>query len=421
MTRILTRRDFLKVSGAGLAGAALFGVAGCGEADETGQNGNEQVTLTWWDSRTDEGPSRIEQDRLESYMEDNPNVTIERRAIPFEALNRTLLQGASTGDLPDIAMIDNPDHQSFAALGALEDLTDRTESWEQADAYFEGPWASTMFEGRNYGFPGDSNCLALFYNKDLLEQAGIEPPATWNELRAAARALTEGNRFGLVVSAIADETASFQWLPFLWQSGEDIPTIDSQGGRSALQLWVDMVEEGIMSRGILGWDQTDINEQFQNEQAAMMINGPWQIPALRESVPDLNWEVALLPKGEASASILGGHNLAVTTASENVDAAWDLLTWMQEPDITLKEYLLEADRLPTREDMADESEWQDDPALSVFVEQLEVGRPRAYGPNYPEISAAIQRAVQAAVSGESSVEAALAEAQETITPLLPED
>jgi multiple sugar transport system substrate-binding protein len=224
----------------------------------------------------------------------------------------------------------------------------------------------------------------------------------------------------LAVSAIKSEEGTFQWLPFLWQAGEDIPTIDSAGGRAAMQLWVDMVREGSMSRGILGWRQEDVKNEFQNRRVAMMINGPWQIPLLNEDSPDLNWDVVVLPKGKQSASILGGENMGVTSGSQNTDAAWDFMSWMQKPENYIP-YLKEVDRQPSREDLADVPAWADDPILSVFVEQLKVARPRAYGPKYPEISEAVQEAIQASISGESSVASALSRAQSQIKPLLSEE
>ena len=91
--------------------------------------------------------------------------------------------------------------------------------------------------------------------------------------------MTEGDRYGLAVSAVKSEEGTFQWLPFLWETGEDIPTIDSEGGNRALQLWFDLVNGGQMSKSILGWTQGDVLGQFQNGKAAMMINGPSVTPA----------------------------------------------------------------------------------------------------------------------------------------------
>lgn len=408
----LTRRRAITSAAGGLLGAALAASPRRGSARQG------TVTLRWWDYYAEGANATAMQNQLQRYMDANPNVTIERTPIPFADLKQKLLQGAAAGELPDVAVIDNPDHQAFAALGILEDLTERVTAWDQADAYFTGPWKSTIWQDRNYGIPDNSNCLVLWYNTAFTNSAEIAVPTNWTELQAAAQALTEGDRMGLAVSAVKSEEGTFQWLPFLWETGEDIPTIDSEGGQRALQLWVDLVNNGFMSKGILGWNQQDVRIQFQNGKAAMMINGPWQIPTLQAESPDLKWEVATLPEDEQKASILGGENYSIIKGGPNVDAAWDLLVWTQQPE-NLKPYLTEAGKLPSRQDLAEDAYWIGDPVLAVFIEQLKVAKPRAYGSRYPEISSAIQEAIQAAVSGQAPVADALARAKATITPLLP--
>ena len=87
-------------------------------------------------------------------------------------------------------------------------------------------------------------------------------------------------------------------------------------------------------------------------------------------------------EADPGASILGGENYSIATGGENVDAAWDLLTWTQEPE-NLKTYLSEAGKLPSRADLAEDPHWTGDPVLAVFIEQLKVAKPRAYGEQVP--------------------------------------
>jgi multiple sugar transport system substrate-binding protein len=410
----LTRRRFL---GAAATAVLMPGLAACGEDEsDGGASGGGRVTLTQWDYFTDANEKAV-LDRIERYQKANPNVTIERTGQPFAQLKQKLLQGATAGELPDIVVIDNPDHSSFAALGVLADLTDRVADWGQESAYFEGPFQSTRYEDRCFGIPDNSNCLALWANTALLERAGVEIPGDWEALSAAAAELTAGKTMGLAVSAVKSEEGTFQWLPFLWETGEDLATLDSDGGRAALALWVELVQAGHMSEGIVNWDQQAVRQQFQNERAALMVNGPWQIPVLEAESPDLEWEVATLPEQAQSASVLGGENLAITKASKNVDAAWEFLMWSQEPD-NLRRYNTLAGKIPSRTDVADSERWTGDPALRVFTEQLQVARPRAYGPKYPEISAAVQGMLQSALTGSADVDEAVATAAGTITPLL---
>jgi multiple sugar transport system substrate-binding protein len=422
----MTRRRFLK----GLVfsgGAALLAACG-GAAAPTGggaaatsapaASGSAATTLTWWDYYSQGANADAMQEQLKRYTDSHPNVTVQRTAIPFADLKQKLLQGAAAGALPDIVVIDNPDHSAFAALGVLEDLTDRVKAWGQDTAYFDGPWKSTLYQGKNYGVPDNSNCLVLWYNTELTGPANVNPPTNWEELRSAVKALTKGDQFGLAVSGVKSEEGTFQWLPFLWETGADLPTLNSDGGKAALQLWVDLVKDGNMSPGILGWNQQDVLAQFQNRKAAMMINGPWQIPTLKKDSPDLKWQVVTLPQNKQGASILGGENMAIVKGGKNIDAAWELISWTQTPD-NLKAYLTQAGKLPSRQDLANDPAWTGDPVLKVFIEQLKVAKPRAYGPKYPEISNAIQEMMQAAISGQKPVDAAVADAAAKITPLLP--
>ncbi|MCB0158011.1 MAG: sugar ABC transporter substrate-binding protein, partial [Caldilineaceae bacterium] len=307
MTRnTFSRRKFLE----GLAvGTGVIVLAGCapaaapaasdGEAAAPAEGGAAApaagaVTIAWWDYMSAANGAALDT-QMGKYTEANPDVVVERTYIPFADLKQKLLQGAAAGQLPDVVIIDNPDHSSFAALGVFADLTDLVQTWGQADSYFEGPWASTVYQGKNYGIPDNSNCLVLWYNKDLTEPAAVQPPTNWDELVSASAALSEGDRYGLAVSGVKSEEGTFQWLPFLWMTGEDLPTLDSDGGRAALQLWTDLVNDGYMSPGILNWTQGDVLGQFQNGLAAMMVNGPWQIPVLKDESPDLNWDVVTLP------------------------------------------------------------------------------------------------------------------------------
>ena len=429
MQNSVSRRSFLR----GVAmSAGVLALAACApatapagsqaEAPAAGDSGAAAapVALLWWDymgDSTSANGSAVDT-QLAKYNEMQSNVKVERTNIPFADLKQKLLQGAAAGQLPDTVIIDNPDHSSFAALGVLADLTDRITTWGKGGDYFPGPWASTVFQDKNYGVPDNSNCLVQWYNKAITDAAGVGAPKTWDELRATAQTLTEGDRFGIAMSAVKSEEGTFQWLPFLWMTGEDLGTLDSDGGRKAMQLWVDLVQDGSMSPGIISWTQGDVLGQFQNDKAAMMVNGPWQIPTLKRDNPDLQWDVATLPEEKQGASILGGENHAIVKDSKNVDAAWELMAWRQEPE-NLKAYLVQAGKLPSRATLATDEAWTSDPVIKVFMDQLKVAKPRAYGPKYPEISNAVQEMMQATISGQATVDAAVADAAAKIKPLLP--
>jgi multiple sugar transport system substrate-binding protein len=273
--RALTRKSFLKIGGAGLAGALWLGASGCGGGSKSTSEG----AFTWWDYYQGTGDNAVNA-MIQRYTKGHPSVSIKRQYVPFASFKQKLLQGATTGQLPDFVVVDDPDNASFAKLKVFTDLTQQIKNWGKADLFLDAPYKTTLWEGHNYGVPMVSNCIVLWYNKPFLQQAGVKPPTNWDELKQSAAALTKGGRHGLAVSGIQSEEGTFQWLPFLWQSGADIPTINSAGGKAALGLWVDMVKSGSMSRGILNWAQADVLNEFIHGRAAMMVNGPWQLAVI---------------------------------------------------------------------------------------------------------------------------------------------
>ncbi|GGA26079.1 sugar ABC transporter substrate-binding protein [Paenibacillus physcomitrellae] len=384
----------------------------------TGQADGGKQTITWWDTMTTEGSVNAINKIISEYEAVHPNVVIKRTYLSYNDIKTKLLLGSIGDKGPDILWIDSADHQTFAAAGVLADITDEVKAWGQADKYVKGPWSSTVYEGRNYGVPVGSNNLALFYNKDMLEQAGLKPPTNWEELQTAAAKLTKGNVFGFAMSAVKTEEGTFQFLPFLLQAGADVTDFDAPGTLKALTLLTDMVNKGYMSREIVTQKQADTATQFAAGKLAMMENGTWQIPFLDQN-SKVNWGVVPLPADQQSATVLGGENWAISAASKHKETAFDIIQFANEPD-RLKELLKTNGRLPSRGDLLQDPFWQSDERMKVFADSMLDSKARAYGPNYASISEAIQTMMQEAFTGAETPEAAQKKASAAIHKLLEE-
>lgn len=380
----------------------------------------ETVTLQWWDYLKDSaGDVKGVDDLIAGYQASHPNVKIERTSFAFGDLKTKIIQAAATGTMPDIVIIDNPDHQAMAAQGALADITALVKDWKAKDQYFAGPWASTVYQGRNYGVPYKSNATALFYNEDLLKAAGIAaPPRSWDELRKAAKALTKGNTAGFCFSAVNTEEGTFTILPFLWAAGGDIQTIGDAASVETLRFLNTLVNvDKSVPASVSTLSQGDVNNLFMAGQCAMMINGPWQIPGIKANANvKFKWAVSGWPYKAKPVSILGGENFAIG-ANSNVKEAWDVLMWVTQP-----EHLVPAikthGQFPGRKDAAADPYFNSDPTLKAFAQAVSVAKPRAYGPNYPKMSEEIMRMVGGVLSGAQTPEQAAAAASKVIKPLL---
>jgi multiple sugar transport system substrate-binding protein len=402
---------------AGLLSGLLAGCApggGAAAAPSASVDANKPVTLTWWDYYAPgPGPDALAKE-FAAYEKSHTNVTIKRRFVQYDAMKQTLLQSAGAKTLPDIVVINSPDQQQFAQLGVAEDLTSEVKQWGQLDKYPKGAVQSASYEGKVYGLPLTVNDLALFYNKAMFEKAGITPPTTWAELQDDAKKLTSNGTYGLAYSAINNQQAVFQWLPTLWQAGGDLTNLTSPQSVKALNYWSGLMSDGSVSKEALSWDQTQVEVEFSQGRAAMMVNGPWQIPTLASATPNLQYGVVPLPKGSKAATALGGEN-AMIVKGPHAAASWDLLKWLQDPK-RVEALAKGTGSLPTR---TDAKPFSDSDAIKVFTQQLEVGRPRAYGSNYNQIADAVVTALQSTLSGASSAEDALSTAKDAVTPLLP--
>ncbi len=353
---------------------------------------------------------------VDDFNATHPGIVVRHEFVPFEALKRQLLVANASGDLPDVVMIDNPDNAAFAQAGVFLDLTDLVAQWEGNGHFFAGPWRSTFYNGRQYGIPFTSDCLALFYDREALQRAGVRVPETWEELRAAARKLTAPGRSGLAISAFRSEEGTFQFLPWFLSAGGDVGQLDSPAGVRAMEFLRALIVDGSMSAEVIGWTQYDAQKQFSAGKAAMMINGPWTLGSIERDSPSLKYGIAKVPKDTRFASVLGGENVAITRQAHR-EAAWVFVRYLASREIVGR-FARATGYLPPRTDVVRPGDSSDlDPRLSMFMRQIEFASPRGPHARWPDISNLISRALQEGLSGSKPPRQALEDAQRGLRAL----
>lgn len=389
-------------------------LAGCGsqakETTQTGKLGEKQEIDIWyyWEN---EQHQEILAKELDKFNDSQEEIVAKAKYVPFADFKKQLSIGATSSELPDIAIIDGPDHASYAAMGIFADLTGKIDT----EQYYEGPMTSCMLDGKVYGVPFGSNCLGLYYNEDMLKEVGVEVPTTWDELRSVAKALTKGQVSGLAFCSLQNEEGTFNFSPWLWSTGTDSFHIDNEQGIRALTFIHDLVKDGSMSKEVINWTQGDVMNQFISGNVAMMINGPWQIPTMREQAPDLNWNVTLIPKDETYASVLGGENLGVIQ-NDNIDESLKVVEFLTSKE-EVESYIDTFGYISARKDVAKE-QFKGDEQMKKFTEQMEYALPRGPHANWPEISDAISLAFNEAITEMSSPVEAAQKAQKTIDEVI---
>ncbi|ADB29251.1 extracellular solute-binding protein family 1 [Kribbella flavida DSM 17836] len=401
------RRLVAAIGGLGL----LAGVAACGGGDEP-EGASGKLTLWQYYGDPSSPTGKPLYDLVKKYDDARPDVTVDVRFIPYDDFNRTLLQSAAAKELPDVALIGAFDTATMASAGIVQDLGERVGEWGQQDKYFKTSWATTQVEGKTYGIPHVADAYAVYYNKQLLQQAGVQPPTTWAEMETAAKKLTAQGRTGLAISGIEGPEGATVPIIRMLAAGASIDKVDSAEGRAGLDQLARMIKAGSISKGALTWNEEDAKNQFANGKAAMMINSATYVNILRKENPKLQWDVALLPKDRTGQTFLSAENLAIGATSTNPDGAWDLITWLQQP-AELQSYLPVRNKLAARNDVPDSS---NDPVRKVFAQQLEEAwaPDEKLAPKASEVMTHLQAALQASASGSASTEDALKAAQKAI-------
>jgi multiple sugar transport system substrate-binding protein len=372
--------------------------------------------ITEWDYWTDD-PVKTSYQTILDECSASTGIAIDRHAIAGNDLLTKVLLGAQQGQLPDVLRLDNPFLQEVAATGALVPLTDYG---VDLTGIYPNLLDAGSYNGKVYGIAPGINGLALFYNKDMFEAAGLQPPTTWAEVEVAAAALTKNGVYGIAFSANANEEASWQFEPWFWGAGADLSKLDSPQAVQALQFYTDLVENGYASRSVVQWSQNDVNDQFMAGMAAMQVNGTWNLSALEAA--KINFGVVPIPKpdGGAAPGPMGGEVAVIPNSGDaaRMEAAGKIVNCLLSDEQMLAWATLQA-FIPGRQSLGAQAV-ANNPNMEAFVDaaaaaRSRTGPPANLGPNYNKVSMALMNAIQAALTGLKSPQDALMEAQKQAT------
>ncbi|OON82925.1 extracellular solute-binding protein [Streptomyces tsukubensis] len=397
------------VTGAALAALlAATGLTGCANEPEAG-------TVTVLNSATD----THEHEQNQKYFDRCARplgVKVKQTSVPADQVSAKALRMASSHSLTDILELDGSEVAQFADTGGLLPLA---ETGVDVSGLSKSAVSMGSFRGTQYGIARSVNSLALIYNVDLLKKAGVRPPATWDELKSTARKLTRGKTFGMAFSATPDADGVYQFLPFFWTGDGDEARLDDGKGAPALQLWKDLVTGRSASSAVVTWNQQDVNDQFIAGRAAMMINGPWQVPVL-SAQKNLHWAVAQIPvpeRGQAAQPPIGGTVMTLprTEHKDRQDTAAKILNCLNERKNQVA-WGESVNNVPTRTAAAKQYKKQN-PKLAAFADEVATARSRTarVGARWPVVQDALSGAFQSVLTGRAEPRTALKQAQNRAT------
>ena len=279
---------------------------------------------------------------VDAYNAEQDAVQITLNVVPesdYDDKLTVMLAGETDADLVDIRGV--AQMSNYAKVGALLDITDRLEGSDIDTAVYGDMWASSDYEGKYYALPTRTTCWELFYNADIISEAGMEAPGqmTWEEYVDYSSQLAEA----LSGKAAADGTplkAGFwvNWIYHFYSVQHEVYANDEN--TEYIQKSLELLNE-LMSNGShytfseVSSGTYDYMTEFQNGHVALLPNGEWCVNMLMEAEAngetDVNWEVAPMPvpEGVADGTSWGQFQYAaITSTCAHPDEAFDFLSYL---------------------------------------------------------------------------------------------
>ncbi|RKQ87721.1 carbohydrate ABC transporter substrate-binding protein (CUT1 family) [Solirubrobacter pauli] len=361
--------------------AACGGDDGEGAAKNASTDGGEKAaklegSISVW--IMDPGSPKI-QGVVKQYGTDfeaaHPGTKVDIQFVPWAQAHDKFVTAIAGGKVPDVAEMGTTWTPEFADQGALLEQPEIAK-----DDYVSSLVDAATLDGKVYGKPWYAGARSLIYRKDLLEKAGVEPPKTWDDMEAAAKAIKAKDKGVYPVGFTG--LSEHMYLPTIWQAGGEIATQDGDTWKSALNSpeaaqaldwYASFYKDGYVPKAAIGWEEPDAQTAFINGDIAMLIAGGWGYNSIIATKPELEEKIgtALTPTGPSGkgTAFAGGSHLVQFTESGNHDLGAAFVDFMLEPD-QLNKFTSEIGFLPGTTAGIQASGYLEDEQRKPFAEQL---------------------------------------------------
>ena len=328
----------------------------------------------------------------ETYEAQNPDVNVIIEQFPGSSLKdfeiKMRLRFSSRQE-PDLMAASDYMLTPLARLGLLDEAPDYIEQMVEQNSLNEMVRRAPYVDGRLYGIATDAAWQALYYNKAMFRDAGLDPerpPQTWDEMLDAADLLTvrrpDGTveRAGLSIRKTGFKVGTAEkWYTFLFSAGGQ--PFNSDGTRAAFNSpegrdALDFYQTILFDKHIDSVTQEGDQQGFGQGRVAMFYREIHVVRWLQENYPDLEFGVAPLPARATSVSSGGTNLYAVSEATEHKEEAWRFVEFLMQ-DEAYSHYISTGGGLPMTRSVAEQPPFSTDPVMQVFLNQ-EVRSPGAF-------------------------------------------
>ncbi|GAA3805337.1 extracellular solute-binding protein [Streptomyces phyllanthi] len=410
-----------------VASLALTATA-CGGSD-SGDSAGGPVTITWWDTSNATNEAPTYKALVKDFEKANKDIKVKYVNVPFDQAQNKFDTAAGAKGAPDVLRSEVGWTPAFAKKGFFLPL-DGTEALADKDEFQASLIEQAQYEGKTYGVPFTTDTLALVYNKQLFEKAGIkEAPKTWDDLKKAAA--TVKDKTG--VDGYWGSTQAYYAQTFLYGEGTDTVdadakkvTVASPEAKKGYETWLGLFDgKGLHKADTTADAYAHIQDAFVNGKVAAIIQGPWEITNFYKGSAfkdKTNLGIATVPAGSSgkAGAPTGGHNLSVYAGSDKAhqEAALKFVNFMTSAKAQ-ETIALKNSTLPTRDD-AYTAEVKADPGIAGYQAVLPAAQPRPALPEYSSLWGPLDTELPKIAGGKESLDKGLGSAEVAIAKLVPD-
>jgi multiple sugar transport system substrate-binding protein len=360
-------------------------------------------------------------------------IQVNYTILPYNDAREHMLEAMSNKSNIDLISVDQIWLGEFAEKGYLTDLSNYSKAWGRLSNWYESNLDGAVYNDKIFGIWAWTDVRSIWYWKDLLNKAGVDPNSlrTWDGYIASAKKLNEVlNPEGIQgVELLGGPGSQNEWYPYLWMLGGSIveskpnhptegvywfPSYNSSQGVKALEFFKRLVDSGVKPITI------NFEKEFASRKYAVMLGGSW-LPGSFPSLTKQGFEqqIGMIPmfpvpnENTTTSTVMGGWLLSIPDSSKNKDLTWELIETMLEPDI-LSSMLAEYGYLPTQIPIG-EGPYSGELRKSIsyydqLISLIEFGHARPNIAEYPQLADHISEAIDDVYSGKKQPKQALDDA-----------
>ncbi|AWV34209.1 ABC transporter substrate-binding protein [Paenibacillus sp. FSL H7-0716] len=358
-----------------------------GNTSKAGSSTGKKTELTFWGDWGGEGQKQFET-MVDAFNKSQDKIHV--KYVLQQDMITKFLTSATNGGTPDVLFWDRWRTSLYAPKNVLHPVDEYlTRDGISEDDFYSESLRELSYDDKLYGLPLTVDARALFYNKKLLAEAGLQPPTTWDELEAAATKLTKWNGNKL-------ETAGFSmgdlglFNMYLQQAGGTMLTEDgktnfnNEQGKQVLEFWDRLMNKDKVYKVGFELGLGEGQDAFVTGKVAMLYSGPWMLSTYNKYGKDLDYGIVPPPAGPNGdkGSVMGGFGLVIPEGSKHKEEAWEFIKWWTANKDNALLWAKTSLNLPGYKPSMEDPFFKDDPKWQPFLETLDFAKVRPNHPGY---------------------------------------